>query len=291
MAKEIWRKEYPFESRWHKLADGNRMHFVDVGAGEPVIMIHGNPTWSFYYRHLIQALSGTYRAVAIDHIGCGLSDKPQQFDYCLEQHIQNLLSLIESLDLSAIHFVVHDWGGAIGLGVASQIADRVKSLTILNTGAFPPPYIPWRIYSLRAPLLGTFAIRALNLFARPALSMAMYRNRLSDVARDGLLAPYDNWDNRVAVNGFVKDIPFSKSHRSHETLLGVETGLTKLAQKPVQIVWGMKDWCFNTTCLAKFKEYFPAASSLEIEDAGHYVLEDAPDQVIAGVQTFLGRLA
>ena len=291
MEQEIWRQEYPFDSQWHSLDDGYRMHYVEQGDGEPVLMVHGNPTWSFYYRHLVQALSSSHRAIAIDHIGCGLSDKPQSYDYNLRHHTTNLLSLIESLDLSGIHLVVHDWGGAIGLGAASQIAERIRSLTILNTGAFPPPYIPWRIYSLRTPLLGTFAIRGLNLFAGPAVTMAMNRNRLSEVAKSGLLAPYNNWRNRVAVNGFVKDIPFSKQHRSRQDLQNVQAGLEKLAEKPTQLIWGMKDWCFNATCLAKFKEHFPASASLEIDDAGHYVLEDAREEVVASVQSFLRQQA
>jgi len=289
MTQEVWRQEYPFESQWYELPDGQRLHYVDRGEGEPVVMVHGNPTWSFYYRNLIQAVAGTHRALAVDHIGCGLSDKPQAYQYTLAQHTDNLLALIESLDLSTIHFVVHDWGGAIGLGVAARIADRVKSLTILNTGAFPPPYIPWRIYSLRTPLLGTFAIRALNLFAGPAIKMAMHRSRLSPIAKAGLLAPYDSWANRVAVNGFVKDIPFAKSHPSRSALEQVEAGLAALQDKPVQLIWGMKDWCFNTTCLERFKLHFPNARSLEIADAGHYVLEDATDEVIDCVGEFLGQ--
>lgn len=267
------------------------MHYVDQGEGEPVVMVHGNPTWSFYYRHLIQAVSGTHRAIALDHIGCGLSDKPQQYDYSLSQHIQNFFSLIEALELSSIHLVVHDWGGAIGLGAVSQIADRVKSLTLLNTGAFPPPQIPWRIFACTTPWIGTFAMRALNLFAGPATFMAMSRQRLSKTARAGLLAPYDSWHNRIAVDRFVKDIPFFKRHRSWQTLKDVEAGLGTLADKPVQLIWGMKDWCFNKTCLERFKQLFPTADSLEIEDAGHYVLEDAPAEVIESVQQFLGRLA
>ena len=129
------------------------------------------------------------------------------------------------------------------------------------------------------------------MFARPAVSMAMHRNRLSKVARAGLLAPYNSWHNRVAVNGFVKDIPFSKSHPSRQTLLGVEAGLSKLADKPVQFIWGMKDWCFNAKCLAIFKKHFPQAWSLEIPDAGHYVMEDARNEVVGGVQAFLRQLS
>ena len=288
MATVDWRDEYPFESSWHTLPDGNRMHYIDQGSGEPVLMVHGNPTWSFYYRHLIHAISETHRALAVDHVGCGLSDKPQSYAYTLAQHTDNLLELIESLGLSSIHLVLHDWGGAIGLGAAAKIKDRVKSLTLLNTGAFPPPYIPWRIYALRAPMLGTIGIRAFNLFAGPAIKMAMSRSKLSSVAKAGLLAPYRSWTQRVAVNAFVKDIPFSRNHRSRKALEDVESGLASLADKPVQLIWGMKDWCFNTVCLERFKQHFPDARSLEISDAGHYVMEDARDEVIQGIQHFLG---
>ena len=107
MEQEIWRQEYPFDSQWHSLDNGYRMHYVEQGDGEPVLMVHGNPTWSFYYRHLVQALSSSHRAIAIDHIGCGLSDKPQSYDYNLRRHTTNLLSLIESLDLFGIHFSDH----------------------------------------------------------------------------------------------------------------------------------------------------------------------------------------
>ncbi len=287
MTDELWRNEYPFESNFMELDDGNRLHYVDTGSGPPVLMVHGNPTWSFYYRHLLQSLQDRYRAIAVDHIGCGLSSKPPRYPYTLTQHIQNLTLLVEHLELDGVHLVVHDWGGPIGLGMAEKCPDKIRSLTILNTGAFPPLYIPWRIFALRFPWLGMLAIRRFNLFAGPATRMAMNRTKLSDTAKAGLLAPYKGYANRVAIDAFVKDIPFSKSHHVYDELVQIENNLTHLKDKPIQLIWGMQDWCFSPKCLRKFQEIFPEANTLEIGDAGHYVLEDAKDEVLAAISTFL----
>ena len=287
MTDELWRNEYPFESNFMELDDGNRLHYVDTGSGPPVLMVHGNPTWSFYYRHLVQSLQDRYRAIAVDHIGCGLSSKPARYPYTLTQHIQNLTLLVEHLELDGVHLVVHDWGGPIGLGMAEKCPDRIRSLTILNTGAFPPLYIPWRIFTLRFPWLGTLAIRRFNLFAGPATWMAMNRTKLSDTAKAGLLSPYKGYANRVAIDAFVKDIPFSKSHHVYDELVQIENNLTHLRDKPIQLIWGMQDWCFSPKCLRKFQEVFPEANTLEIGDAGHYILEDAKDEVLAAISTFL----
>tara|TARA_B110000438_G_scaffold27354_1_gene26260 strand:- start:1088 stop:1990 length:903 start_codon:yes stop_codon:yes gene_type:complete len=287
MTDELWRNEYPFESNFMELDDGNNLHYVDTGSGPPVLMVHGNPTWSFYYRHLLQSLQDRYRAIAVDHIGCGLSSKPPRYPYTLTQHIQNLTLLVEHLELDGVHLVVHDWGGPIGLGMAEKCPDKIRSLTILNTGAFPPLYIPWRIFALRFPWLGTLAIRRFNLFAGPATRMAMNRTKLSDTAKAGLLAPYKSYANRVAIDSFVKDIPFSKSHHVYDELVQIENNLTHLKDKPIQLIWGMQDWCFSPKCLRKFQEIFPEANTLEIGDAGHYVLEDAKDEVLAAISTFL----
>jgi pimeloyl-ACP methyl ester carboxylesterase len=148
-----WRGLYPFCSR-HLMLDGLRLHYLDEGHGEPLLMVHGNPTWSFYWRNLILGLRGDWRAVVPDHIGCGLSDKPQRYAYCLRQHIDNLVRLVESLELRNISLLGHDWGGAIGLGTALRLPDRFARLVLFNTGAFPPPFVPWRIRLCRLPWLG-----------------------------------------------------------------------------------------------------------------------------------------
>src|SRR3989338_6551111 len=121
---DSWRKLYPFESHFLDL-EGVRYHYVDEGRGEPVVLLHGNPTWSFYYRRLILDLRQRYRVIAPDHIGCGFSDKPQRYAYTLEQHIANGQALIERLGLARIALVMHDWGGAIGMGSATRHPDTV----------------------------------------------------------------------------------------------------------------------------------------------------------------------
>ena len=282
-----WRSLYPFESHELQL-DGWRYHYVDEGAGKPLVMVHGNPTWSFYWRRLIEFFRSDYRTVAPDHIGCGLSDKPQDYPYTLKQHRDNLVRLLEELDLQDVTLLVHDWGGAIGVGAALQTPERIGRLVLFNTAAFPPPYIPWRIRLCRFPSLGAWAIRRLNAFARPALWMATNQPRqLTPEIRAGLIAPYDSWENRVAVARFVADIPGGPRHPTWEVLEEIEAGLPRLASLPVQIIWGMKDWCFHSACLERFQKHFPHAQTHRMENAGHYVVEDAHEDILPLVKQFL----
>jgi haloalkane dehalogenase len=282
-----WRQLYPFASHTLPL-DSWRYHYLDEGSGEPLLMVHGNPTWSFYWRNLILAFRDRYRVVAPDHMGCGWSDKPQAYPYCLSTHISNLVQLIEHLDLRAATLLVHDWGGAIGLGAALRVPDRVARLILFNTGAYPPPFIPWRIRICRTPWLGRWAIRRLNLFARAALRMAVHqRERMTQEVRAGLLAPYDSWEHRVAIDQFVADIPAHPRHPTWQVLEEIERGLPSLAGRPVQMIWGLRDWCFCSECLDRFLGFFPAADVQRLADAGHYVVEDAYEQIIPLVEAFL----
>ncbi|MEM7315829.1 MAG: alpha/beta fold hydrolase [Planctomycetota bacterium] len=282
-----WRSLYRFGSR-HFDIDGFRMHYIDEGNGEPLLMVHGNPTWSFYWRNLIQSFRGGYRTVVPDHLGCGLSDKPQEYNYCLQQHADNLVALIEELNLDGITLLAHDWGGAIGLLAASQVPDRFARFVLFNTGAFPPPRVPLRIASCRLPFIGKFVLRGMNAFATTAQVMATEKNGgLDRAVLDGLIAPYDTWANRVGIYHFVNDIPLSKTHLTYPVLERLEAFLPQLDSKPVQFIWGMKDWCFTPQCLDKFLEHIPSAAVHRIDDAGHWVIEDAPDDVIAVVAKFI----
>ena len=281
-----WRELYPFES--HELAiDGQGYHYVDEGEGEPLLMVHGNPTWSFYWRNIITGFRHQYRTIAPDHIGCGLSDKPQRYDYTLAQHTENLCRLIEKLNLRDITLLVHDWGGAIGLGAATRMPDRFARLVIFNTAAFPPPYIPKRIRACRIPIFGRLAIRGGNLFARAALTMAVdKRDSLSPQERAGLLAPYNNWQNRIATLEFVRDIPMSSRHPTYETLSKLEGDLQTLRDVPTMFIWGMRDWCFTEVCLDRLADHLPRHEIHRL-DVGHYVVEEARDQIGSLLDTFL----
>jgi haloalkane dehalogenase len=281
--------EYPFESREFRLGE-LRYHYLDEGAGPTLLFVHGNPTWSFAFRNLIKAVAPHYRVLAVDHIGCGFSDKPQNYPYRLAQHVENLERFVTGLDLRGITLFAHDWGGAIGMGVAGRLPERFESFVLFNTAAFRSKRMPWRIAVCRVPGLGALGVRGLNLFSRAALRMAVaHPERLTEAVRRGYLAPYGNWHDRVAVLRFVQDIPLSPAHPSYATLVSIEESLAKLTDRPMLLTWGERDWCFTTEFLEEFQRRFPQAETLRLPDAGHYVFEDAPGPIIARVEEFLVR--
>lgn len=279
--------DYPFASHFLDL-DGQRMHYVDEGEGDPLLFVHGNPTWSYAWRRLIPEFSGTHRTIAVDHIGCGYSDKPQDYAYRLETHIENLQRLISELQLQRITLVAHDWGGAIGMGAAGRLPERFSRLVLMNTAAFRSRRMPWRIAACRIPWLGPLAVRGFNLFARMALWMAVEkRSQMTPEVCRGFLSPYDSWEHRIAIQRFVEDIPLKPQHPSYSTLTRVEENLCRLTQQPMLLLWGMRDWCFTPEFLHEFQRRFPEAESEPIDDAGHYVFEDAHDQIVQRLRQFI----
>ncbi len=286
------RSLYPFQSRWFDI-NGLNCHYVDEGAGEPVVMVHGNPTWSFYFRELIKALSPAYRTIAVDHIGCGLSDKPpaDQYGYRLKNRVDDLEKLIDHLDIpEKLTLVVHDWGGMIGLVYALRHIDRIGRLVITNTSGFLPPEgapIPMRLRIIRnTGILGTFCVQGLNLFALSALFMAS-AGGLSKPVRTGLIAPYNTWENRIATLQFVRDIPLSSHDPGYDLVKYVDEHLHLLSEIPMLICWGERDFVFNGQYLNEWRRRFPKARSVCFPKAGHYLLEDEPRAVAAQCLQFL----
>lgn len=275
---------YPFRSHFLNL-DGNNLHYVDEGQGQPILMLHGNPTWSFYYRNLIKTFSPKFRTVVPDHIGCGLSDKPQDYDYSLETHIQNTYKLIRFLDLKDIILVVHDWGGAIGMGLVTRYPELFSRIVILNTAAYTSEHIPQRINLLRQGKLGEWLTRRLNLFAWPATFMTTQKP-LPRLIKAGYLLPYHSWESRVAVARFVQDIPMETNHKTWKTLSEIEKKLPTL-NHPKLILWGGKDFCFNRHFFEKWLEIYPNANAHWFAKAGHYVLEDALEDVTMKIWEFI----
>lgn len=264
------------------------MNYLDEGEGPVVVLVHGNPTWSYYYRNLVRELRKTHRVIVPDHIGCGLSDKPQEYNYTLSQHISNLESLLSHLDISSYSLVVHDWGGAIGMGCAVRHPHQLRKIIVLNSAAFRSSRIPFRISVCRWPLIGPLLVRGINGFAWPATFMAVNQPLKSSVKK-GYLYPYNSWANRVAVSAFVQDIPLKPSHPSYDTLVEVEKGLQGIAEAgiPILILWGGKDFCFNKHFYDEWLDRFPAADHHYFPDAGHYVLEDKSEVVIPEIYEFL----
>jgi len=286
---------YPFDSHFLTLADGLRYHYVDESLPSdqesPVLlMVHGNPTWSYYWRNLITMFRSRYRCVAVDHIGCGLSDKPDEsrYPFTLERRIADLLQLIEHLDLKRITLIVHDWGGAIGMGAAIQMPDRFEQFVFMNTAAFRSTRCPMRIRLCRMAVLGRLALQGLNLFSLGTFWMASANKKnLTPEVRTALMAPYHSWNNRLAIYRFVQDIPLSPHHPSYETLKTIEDLLPMFRERRVCLIWGMLDWCFSPEYLKRFLQFFPGADVHRLEKAHHLLVEDAPEEVIAALGAFL----
>ena len=280
---------YPFTPHTFVTPRDARMSYLDEGPrnDEAVLMLHGNPTWSFYYRELVQALSPNLRCIVPDHIGMGLSEKPGNYSYTLETRIADVEALVAKLGLKKVHLVVHDWGGAIGFGFADRHPEIIGRIVILNTAAFLSLRIPARIQLCKLPLIGPFVVRALNGFAGPATWMAMNRRALTTDEKDAFLFPYSSWRNRVAVSAFVQDIPLSPAHPTFGMLERVEKGLAQFRDRSVLILWGGKDFCFNDEFLARWRELLPKAEVHRFDDAGHYVLADAREQAVPRATAFL----
>ncbi len=289
---EIPEHIFPFERHWFDRGDGVRMHFVDEGGGDPVVMVHGNPTWSIYYRNLVGLLRERYRCIAPDHVGCGFSDKPgdDRYAYTLAQRIDDLDALIGHLDLGdRITLVVHDWGGMIGMAWAARNPERVRRMVILNTAAFPMPEtkrFPPPLWLTRTPV-GALLVRGFNAFARGAAATCCTRRPMDPEIRRAYVAPYDSWDNRIATLRFVQDIPLSPGDPGFGIVSETGDRLRHLADVPTLICWGEKDFVFDHHFLAEWERRMPHAEVHRLPDSGHYVLEDSDDLILPLVDAFL----
>ena len=283
--------EYPFDSKYLDL-EGLRYHFVDEGDGEPLLMVHGNPTWSFMYRNLIKDLSPDYRTIAPDHIGCGRSDKPadDEYEYTLESRVRDLDRLVEHLGLARLTLVVHDWGGMIGTTWAVRNPDRVARMIVFNTSAFhlpPAKKMPFSLSLARTPVLGPILIRGLSAFSRGANRYNVVRGPMSRSVARGFHAPYDSWSNRRAVLRFIQDIPLKPVDRAWDLVSDTQDKLHLLRDVPMMFCWGMQDFVFDHHFLEEWIRHFPRAEVHRFVDAGHYVLEDAGQEIYPLVRTFL----
>jgi haloalkane dehalogenase len=272
---------------------GQRLHYIDEGSGAPVILLHGNPTWSFFYRHLLEALSPAHRVIVPDHIGCGRSDKPDDalYDYTLESRVDDLDFLLDRLGLDReLTLVLHDWGGVIGMTFAARHPERIARLVVANTAAFHRPVgksFPGALSCFRAPMVGGFLVRGLNLFVRGTSWIGCQERRLSRAVRDAYAAPYDSYAHRIAIHRFVQDIPLRVGDRSFERISWLQDRLCLLRAVPMLIVWGMRDFVFDAPVLDEWLRRFPEAEVHRFPRAGHLVFEDQRDAINGLVQSFL----
>ena len=298
--------DYPFTPRRFEVRPGIAMSFLDEGPRDApvVLMLHGNPSWSYYWRHLVLALSDPasskpYRCIVPDHVGMGLSDKPDdapdaapRYVYTLESRIADLTRLVDHLELDdPLTLAVHDWGGMIGFGWAQTHARQVSRLVITNTAAFLMPAakaLPWQLKFGRDSKLGALAIRGLNAFAAGAARQGVMRAMPAEV-RSAYVGPYDSWRNRIATLRFVQDIPLQEGDAAFARVAAAGKRLHEFADRPALIGWGLKDFVFDHHFLEEFTRALPTAEVHAYADAGHYVLEDKREVLVPAIRAFLDR--
>ena len=280
----IDKKEYPFKSHFLPLTMG-RMHYVDEGNGSPIVMVHGNPTWSFLYRHLIKGLSKTHRCIAMDHIGFGLSDKPTEWSYLPEEHARNLEALLHHLDLKEITLIVHDWGGPIGLAYAIHHPDNVKNIILMNTWMWSAKGDPHyeRFSKMIGGPIGRFLIKRFNFFVRVIMKQAMGdKSKLPPAIHQHYLKVARTPEERKGSWVFPKQIIGSSDWLSH-----LWSQRDKLKEKPTLILWGKKDIAFRKKELEQWSALFLNKEVVVLEGVGHFVQEEKGEELCPIIERFL----
>ena len=285
--------DYPFASAFATV-NGQRLHYLDEGDKQapPVVMVHGNPTWSLFFRKPVLALRERWRCIVPDHIGMGLSGRPgsDQYGYTLTDRIDDLETLLEQLGIvKDISLLLHDWGGMIGMGYACRQPQRIKALILMNTAAFHLPrglHLPWQLKLARS-LCGPLLVQGLNAFCRGAIKQCVVRKPLPPAIAHAYLQPYASWSQRLAVLRFIQDIPLHAGDRSYAAVSAIDSGIGQFQALPMLLCWGLRDIVFTADFLNEWRRRFPRAEVHAYEDAGHYLLEDAAEQVVPVIQRFL----
>ena len=299
---------WPFEPKWFESLDG-RMHYVDEGPrdGRPVVLVHGNPTWGYLYRNFIGPLvDAGHRAIVPDHLGFGRSDKPGDPElYRVPRHAERLEALLESLELRGATVVPQDWGGPIGLYWASRHPERVDGLFVLNTyahgfkpEALPPGRdkvpLPLPLHLFRTPVIGEVLVKGLDAFKRGFLfgQGVVHRDRLTPTVKRAYREVHEGWGERTAILVFPREIPRTGEGPVVAMTTEIEKRLEQhFRSKPVHITWAMKDVAFLPTYLdTLWLKTFPDASVTKLDDAGHYLQEDAHERIVPELVEFVGRL-
>ncbi len=291
--------DYPFTPQRFDVRPGIAMSYLDEGPrdGEVVVMLHGNPSWSYYWRKLVLGLRDRYRCIVPDHVGMGLSDKPGEnpadhphYRYTLQSRVDDVEQLLRHLRITGpVTLAVHDWGGAIGFGWGLKHSEQIQRLVITNTAAFPLPAakpLPKRLRLGRDSVLGTGLIRGLNAFAGGAARIGVV-TPMPRAVRRAYLAPYDSWANRIATSRFVQDIPLGDGDAAWPLVQAIGRKLPDYAGRPAFIGWGLRDFVFDRHFLAGFTAALPGAQVQAFADAGHYVLEDKAVVLVPAIRAFL----
>jgi haloalkane dehalogenase len=290
ISDETFDGSFPFAPCYEEI-NGFAMHFVDEGSGEPIVLVHGDPTWGYLYRRFIAPLAQHWRCVVPDHMGMGKYDTPlKPYPYQLHHHIDNLEALLLRLNLHDVTLVLHDWGGPVGLGVAIRQPQRIKRLALMNTWAFAPwPGAPFpRLVELIRSARGEKFVLEKNGYVEPALlGTTAHPEHLTETVMAAYRAPFPTPESRRALLCWSRDIPVSPEDPSYAEMQRIERSLPQLAAIPILLVWGMQDPVLTKSVLRMWQHMYPHAITHELEDASHFLQEDAPDRIIGWIEQFL----
>ena len=284
--------DYNFTSHYFARS-GYRLHYLDEGSGEPLVMLHGNPTWSFLYRKFVSGLRESYRVIVPDHAGCGLSDTPGEnvYEYTLASRVADLEALLEQVELKQrLTLFLHDWGGLIGLAYAARHPERISRLVVFNTAGFLVPsgkQLHWTLRFARDSRLAAWLILRFNAFARLAVRLGCRARPMAPETRRAYISACESRERRRVTLRFVHDIPLSDRDAAYASALEAQDGLAHFRDIPVLICWGEKDFIFNRDFLSEWIRRFPQAEVHRFPKAGHYVTEDVFEEIIPVVKKFL----
>ena len=275
-------REFPFRDRWIEI-DGNTVHYIDEGSGPPLLMLHGQPTWSFLYRDVVKELRDAFRCIALDYPGFGLSQAGSGYGFTPAEHAKVVERFVLELDVQGAAPIVQDWGGPIGLWVAGKHPDRFAGLVIGNTFAWPvDDDSSKQRYArfFRSPIGRMLTTRG-NVFVNLLMKAGVRKRKLSPEAKAAYRGPFPTVESRRPQTAFPPAII-----ESRDFLLDVSSGLSALKEKPTLIVWGDRDIAFRKPDLQRFQQHFPRQRTVMLRGAGHYIQEDAPDEIAAAVRTW-----
>jgi haloalkane dehalogenase len=269
---------YPFQSHFAEI-DGAQVHYVDEGSGPPLLLLHGNPTWSFLYRRIITGLRDRFRCVALDYPGFGLSRAAAGYGFTPAEHAKIVERLVLRLDLKDVTMMVQDWGGPIGFALATRHSDRFAAFVIGNTWAWPKSDFGTQVFSrLMGGPIGGYLILRRNFFVEKIIPNNVKRARLSDAAMEAYRGPFPTVESRRPMHVFPHEILASRPW-----LAEIEAGLQTLSERPALLVWPTRDIAFREPERRRWEALFRDHRTVLLEGAGHYIQEDAPDEIVAAI--------
>lgn len=280
------RSEYPFTSHYFDI-HGHKMHYIDEGEGETIVFVHGTPSWSFDYRNIIRKLRSHFRCIAIDHIGFGLSDKPEHYDYSTQNHSRILETFVLQNNLDNITLVVHDFGGPIGLNFAIQYPEKIKRLLVLNSWLWSSKNDPEFVRMskiLKSPLL-PFLYRYLNFSPKFILPKSFGDKKLSKELLKQYIKPFANKRQRNGALAFARSLL-----RDQDWFEGLWNKRFVISGKPTLFIWGMKDPVIRPHYLERFQSGFTNSTTIKLSTCGHFPQEEEAERVAEAIDDFLNRI-